>query len=109
MGKIKLTREIREEIKKIAGKIPAILGVKKASYLWKGSDLLLTPIKADPETGEPIQKDKYYHITGPGFLEMDHASEMEKAFQIGGVRAVNKYVLDLASAENQTFTLNTPV
>lgn len=106
MSKLKITREIRLELQKIADKLPAILAVKKASYLWKGSDLLLTPIKSDPETGDKIEPDKYYHITGPGFIEVDHYSEMEAVFKIGGVRSVNDYVQNLANTDRDSLMIS---
>lgn len=109
LSKLKVNRDVREGLKGIAGKLPAILVVKTASYLWKGSDLLLTPVKADPETGGKIDPEKYYHITGPGFIELDHLVELEIAYKKGGLRAVDQYVNDLRDMDSDSFILNTPI
>lgn len=95
-GKLKLTREVRQQLHSIAAGIPRNFEVIKSVAPITGDDLLLTPLNTI--NGEPVERGVVYLIDCPEYREINHIPKLEAAFQRGGVRGVNAYIDEYAQS-----------
>lgn len=85
-----MKKEIASRLNKIAEKLPTLFQELEENLLMKGSELLLTPLEwmvDDPK--------KFYPVTIPKFVAVEHKQQLKDAYKRGGWRAVDLYSLEI--------------